>query len=139
MKILVYAHQLDVGGSQVNAIELSEALRDLHGAEIVFFAEPGPMVRRLEENGLPYVAAPAAGVHPSRARIAALRDLVRQERPDVMHVWDWWQCVDAYSAVHIPMGVPMAVTDMCMNVTRLLPRELPTTFGTPELVDKARA
>jgi glycosyltransferase involved in cell wall biosynthesis len=56
-----------------------------------------------------------------------------------MHVWDWWQCVDAYSAVHIPMGVPMAVTDMCMNVTRLLPRELPTTFGTPELVDKARA
>jgi len=33
----------------------------------------------------------------------------------------------------------MIVTHMMMSLTRLLPKELPTTFGTPELVDQARA
>jgi glycosyltransferase involved in cell wall biosynthesis len=47
--------------------------------------------------------------------------------------------MDAYYAVHLLMRVPMVVTDMFMNLTRVLPRALPTTFGTPELVDKARA
>jgi glycosyltransferase involved in cell wall biosynthesis len=33
----------------------------------------------------------------------------------------------------------MVVTDMFMTLTRVLPKTLPTTFGTPELVDQARA
>ena len=40
---------------------------------------------------------------------------------------------------HLPLRVPLAVTDMMMDLTRLLPKALPTTFGTPELVDRARA
>ena len=40
--------------------------------------------------------------------------------------------------VHFCCKVPMVVTDMCMSVTRILPKSLPTTFGTPELVDLAR-
>ena len=139
MKILVYAHQLDVGGSQTNAIELAAALRDLHGHEVVLFAEPGPMVKLVEEKELRFVPAPAARIHPSPARMRALREVAESERPDVMHVWDWWQCLDAYYAVHLPMNLPMIVTDMTMNVSRLLPKELPTTYGTPELVDLARA
>ena len=42
MKILVFAYDLIVCGSTVNAIELSAALRDLHGHEVVFFAGQGP-------------------------------------------------------------------------------------------------
>src|SRR5687767_2517403 len=139
MKILVYAHHLDVGGSQVNAIELAAALRDLHGFDVVLFATPGPLVKLVEEKGLRFVAAPDARCHPSPARIKALRDLVRRERPDVIHVWDWWQTLDAYYAIHLLMKIPMVVSDMTMNVTRLLPKHLPTTFGTPKLVDQARA
>ena len=56
-----------------------------------------------------------------------------------MHVWDWWQCLDAYYAVHLMMRVPMVVTDMMMSLTGVLPKDLPTTFGTPELVERARA
>ena len=69
----------------------------------------------------------------------ALRDVVRQERPALVHVWDWWQCLDAYYAVHLMMRLPMVVTDMMMDLTRVLPKDLPTTFGTPELVERARA
>jgi glycosyltransferase involved in cell wall biosynthesis len=68
----------------------------------------------------------------------ALRQIVRQERPDVIHAWDWWQCLDAYYSVHITAGVPMVVSDMCMSLNRILPTSPLTTFGTPEMVDRAR-
>ena len=139
MKILVFVHQLEVGGTQMNSIELAAALRDLHGHDVVLFATPGPMVKLAEEKGLRFLPAPNAHIHPSPARMRALRDVVRRERPDLLHVWDWWQCLDAYYSVHLLMRVPMVVTDMCMCLTHLLPKALPTTFGTPELVDQARA
>lgn len=138
MKILVFAHRLELGGTQINAIELAAALRDLHGHQVVLFATPGPMVKLVDEKGLRLLPAPDARLHPSPGRMHALRATVRQERPDLIHVWDWWQCLEAYYAVHLPMRVPMVVTDMMMDLTRVLPKRLPTTFGTPELLDKAR-
>lgn len=139
MKILVFAHQLEIGGTQTNAIELSAALRDRHGHEVIMFATPGPAVALAQQKGLRYVPAPDALVHPSPSRMRALRDVVRRERPDLIHAWDWWQCLDAYYIEHLLTRIPVAVTDMNMSLTRLLPKGLHTTFGTPELVDQARA
>ncbi|MEE9304128.1 MAG: glycosyltransferase family 4 protein [Thiotrichaceae bacterium] len=139
MKVLVYAHRLEVGGTQNNAIELAAALRDIHGFEVIIFAAPGPMVKLIEEKNLRYIAAPDAYIHPSLARIRALRAVVRSERPDLIHIWDWWQCLDAYYGVYLTMRIPMIVTDMMMNLNRILPKRLPITFGTPELVDQAKA
>ena len=93
----------------------------------------------VERKGIRLLPAPDASHHPSVARMRSLRDAVRNERPDLLHVWDWWQCLEAYYAVHLPMRVPMLVTDMMMELTRVLPRALPTTFGTPEIVARARA
>jgi glycosyltransferase involved in cell wall biosynthesis len=139
MKILVFAHWLEVGGTQVNAIELSALLRDAHGHEVTYFATPGPMLTLVEEKRLRFRPAPPASIHPSPARMRALVDLMRRERPDVLHVWDWWQCLDAYYVAPLMMRVPMVVTDMSMSLCRMLPKAVPTTFGTPELVDQARA
>ncbi|MBS0150531.1 MAG: glycosyltransferase family 4 protein [Nitrospira sp.] len=140
MKILIFAHRLEIGGTQTNAIELAAALRDFHGHEVVLFATPGPMAKLVEEKGIRFLPAPHDfGGHPSFSRMRALRDVVRRERPDLLHVWDWWQCLDAYYAVYLPMRVPMVVTDMMMSLTRVLPKELPTTFGTPEVLDQAKA
>ena len=139
MKILVFAHRLELGGTQTNAIELGSALRDRHGHEVSIFATPGPAVKLAEEKGLRLLPAPDASVHPSPARMKALRAAVRSEGPDLLHVWDWWQCLEAYYAVHLPLGVPMVVTDMMMDLTRVLPRTPLTTFGTPQIVAQARA
>ena len=139
MKILVFGHWLEVGGTQVNAIDLATALRDIHGHEVVYFATPGPMLRLIEERGLRFLPAPPATIHPSPARMRALRDALRRERPDVVHVWDWWQCLDAYYVAPLLMRVPMVLTDMSMSVARVLPKAVPTTFGTPELAEQAKA
>ena len=141
MKILVFAYDLVVSGVTVNAIELAAALRDLHGHEIVLFATPGPMVKLAEDKGLRFIPAPPAHlrVHPAPARMRALRNVIRHERPDLVHVWEWVQYLDAYYVEHLLMGVPMIVTDMSMSLQRILPKALPTTFGTPEVLDQARA
>ena len=139
MKILVFAHRLELGGTQVNAVELAAALRDVHGHDVTLFATPGPMAGLAAAKGLRMIAAPDARFHPSPARMSALRAVVSSDRPDVLHAWDWWQCLEAYFAAHLPLGVPMVVTDMMMELTRVLPRGLATTFGTPELVDAAHA
>ena len=139
MKIVVFAHRLDVGGTQVNAIELTAALRDLHGHDVVIFATPGPMMKFAAEKGLRFLPAPEATAHPSPARMRALREVIRDERPDLIHVWDWPQCLDAYYGVYLLKRVPMVVTCMSMVLPRLLPKALPTTFGTPELLDHAAA
>jgi glycosyltransferase involved in cell wall biosynthesis len=139
MKILVFLHELVLGGTTVNSIELAAALRDIHGHEVVLFATPGPMLKLVENSRIRFLPAPVAQCHPSPARMSALREAVRSERPDVIHVWETWPCFDAYYAVHLTMAVPIVVTDMQMFVTRRLPKLLTTTFGTPELVDKAKA
>ncbi|HEY4283492.1 MAG TPA: glycosyltransferase family 4 protein [Chthoniobacterales bacterium] len=139
MKILVFAHQLEVGGTQVSAIQLMAALRDIHGHDVVLFATPGPAVKLAEQNGIRYLPAPDAFMHPSPARMRALREAVRREKPDLIHIWDWWQCLDAYYIEHLLMRIPVLVTDMMMILTRVLPKALHTTFGTPELVDQAKA
>jgi glycosyltransferase involved in cell wall biosynthesis len=140
MEILVFAHRLDVGGSQTNALELMEALRERYGHEVVLFATPGPMLELVRRKGIRFIAAPEATRHPSRARMSALDAALRQVRPDVLHVWDWWQCLDAFYGAHLWRGIPMVVSDMQSEaVNRLLPRSIITTFGTPEFVDHARS
>jgi glycosyltransferase involved in cell wall biosynthesis len=138
MKILVFAHRLEVGGTQVNAMDLTAALRDRYGHEVVLFATPGPSLKLAEEKRLRFIPAPDATVHPSLARMIAIRNAVRRERPDIVHVWDWFQCLDAYCPVLLLQRTPMVVTDMSMAICRFLPKRLPMTFGTPELVEKAR-
>jgi hypothetical protein len=139
MKVLVFAHSLEIGGTQVNAIELAAALRDVHKHDVLMFATPGPMLSAIEAKGLRFVPAPAASTHPSLARMRALRKVIRDERPDLIQAWDWPQCLDAFFDAHLLLRIPMVVTDQAMGVSRILPKTLPTTLGTPELADRARA
>jgi L-malate glycosyltransferase len=139
VKVLIYAHRLEIGGTQQNAIELAATLRDRHGFEPVIYAEPGPAAEHARDRQVRLISAPAAGLHPSPARGRGLRAVVRQERPDLVHVWDWPQCLDAYYAVHVPWKTPLLCTVMSMVVPRVIPLSLHTTFGTPDLVKQAQA
>src|SRR5690348_14744093 len=139
MKILVSAHRLEIGGTQVNSIELAAHLRDRFNYDIIFWAQPGPMLELVEAKRLKFIPAPDAAVHPSPARMKALREIVRKEGPDLVHAWDWWQGLDAYLAVHLPWNMPLVITDMMMEVTKVLPKSIRTTFGTPFVAQTAKA
>ena len=133
MKVLVFGHRLEIGGTQTNAIELAASLRDNYDAEVVFFATPGPMLELVIQKELKFIAAPDVRLHPSMARMKTLRAAARQFRPDIIHAWDWWQGLEAYLATHISMHQPILISDMMMELTRVIPKSIPTTFGIPAL------
>jgi glycosyltransferase involved in cell wall biosynthesis len=139
MKLLLSLHDLALGGTTINAIDLAVALRDRHGYDVTLFASPGPLAGLVHQAGLRYVPAPVITAHPSPARMKALRAIVRAQKPDLVNAWETWACVDAYCALHLPWGVPLLITDMQMQLTRILPKVPAITFGTPQLVDEARA
>ena len=138
MKVLVFTHHLEIGGSQVNAIDLAAATRDIYGHEIVVFATPGPAAALVADRGLRLIEAPKPRAHPSPAMSRSLIAAVRREKPDVVHAWDWPQALDAYYGVHLPLRVPLAVSIMSMVVLTSVPQHIPITMGTEELVDEAR-
>ena len=60
MKVLVYPHDLGMGGSQTNATELAAAVRQF-GVECTVFGRPDTLNARIAELGLDFVGHASAG------------------------------------------------------------------------------
>ena len=136
MKLLVCPHELKIGGSQMNAIDLAAALRDREH-EVVLFSTPGPMSEYIERQGLRLVTARPKGRRPSLSVIKQLRELVRRENIDLVHTFERNLSLEAYFGARVLVDVPVVATIMTMWVSRL-PRSIPLTMGTEELVENAR-
>lgn len=137
MKVLVFAHRLEIGGTQVNAIELAREVTARGVVDLTFVATPGRFSPFAAEAGLTVHPVPDSMRHPSLARMRPLAEVADEVKPDLVHVWDWPQCFDAYPGLHLRRRIPMLCTIMSMIVPRNIPRHLPTTFGTRELAERA--
>lgn len=133
MRVLVCTAMMEIGGSQLNAIELAAAVRDL-GHEVVVYGPPGVLVDRVLASGLEHVQAPRERVWPTRAGTAALRRLVRDRSIDVVHAYEWGPAVDAVLGPYLGPGVPLVVTVLSMSVPDVVPRTVPLVVGTADLV-----
>ena len=59
MRIIEFAHRLEVGGTKFNAVDFATRLRDQHGNSPILFATPGLAQELVSERGLRFEAAPA--------------------------------------------------------------------------------
>lgn len=137
MRILVYPHLMEIGGSQLNAVELA-ARTARAGHEVVVFAPEGELVDRVVELGLEHHRAPVAGRWPARRTMAELLSVVRRRRVDLVHGYEWGPAVELAFGPHLLLGTPMAVTVLSMDVPDFLPTHVPLIVGTGELADQAR-
>src|SRR4051812_19610870 len=110
MKILVFTHRLELGGTQTNAIDLAAAVRDTFGHDVVLFGTPGPAADLAAARGLRLLAAPSPRLRPSVSVMAALRHVVARESPDLIHAWDWPQVLAAFYCQRVTGGVPLVGT-----------------------------
>ena len=87
MKILQILPSLQMGGVERGTIEIARALKAAGVANMVA-SQGGPMVRVLEEMGVPHVALPLMSKNPFTIRRNARRlaDLARAEAISLMHV-----------------------------------------------------
>jgi phosphatidyl-myo-inositol alpha-mannosyltransferase len=136
VRVLVYPHSMEVGGSQLNAVELAGAVRD-RGHEVVVLGEDGPLVDVVHRLGLAHLPSNPAARRPSPATVRQLAGLARDRRMDVLHGYEWPPGVEAFLAAR---GRTSPVcTVMSMSVAPFLPRTMPLLVGTEDLRAAAAA
>ena len=138
MHVLVYPHAMEIGGSQINAIELGSAVGDL-GHRVTVISEPGPLVRMVKQSGLDHVEIPLSRRRPSRVVIRSLVELVRHREIDLVHGYEWPPAVEAFLGPFLQTRTPAVATVMSMAVAPFLPRGLPLVVGTDDLRRQALA
>ena len=138
MRILVSPHELSIGGSQINAIDLAASMIEA-GHEAIIYGVRGPLVSYIEELGVPFIAARELRYRPAPSRIAQLTSIARRERIDIIHAYEWPPCLDAYFGAHLLGHTPLVCTVLSMAVSPLVPPSIPLIMGTAQLGDVARS
>ncbi|MCE4225045.1 glycosyltransferase family 4 protein [Methylobacterium sp. C25] len=132
MKILVYPHVMEIGGSQLNAVQLAGAVRDL-GHEVIVLSEPGPMVAKVRELGLEHLEIPRSRGVPSAMVSNRLARIVQDRRIDVVHGSEWPSVIEAFFGPGLRYRTPVVGTVMSMSVVWFFPRTVPLFVGTQEM------
>ena len=132
MRILVYPHDLGLGGSQLNAIEIASAVQAL-GHSVVIFGRPGALIDRIDDLGLEFVESPRPGKRPSPGVVAALTDLIDEQEFDILHGYEWPPALETVLASRRRPAARSFVTVMSMSVPPFIPRTVPLVVGTAEI------
>lgn len=138
MKILVYPHSMELGGSQLNAVELAGAT--VHrGHEVTMLSEAGPLVDRLPALGVNHVEVAHSKIRPSPTVLAQLCRVVREREVAVVHGYEWPPVMEAVYGPGLRLGTPVVGTVMSMAVAPFIPRTLPLTVGTAGILAAERS
>lgn len=130
MRILVSLFGLQVGGSQINAIEIAGELAR-HGHEPIIYAPDGPLRGLIAKLGLTHVQpGPARDRHPPTAAGArALTELVRRRGIDLVHAYEWSPTLEAAYGPYLRLGVPLLSTVYSVIIARGVPSRVPMIVG----------
>ena len=135
MRVVVYPHRLEIGGSQINAIELAGAVSDL-GHEVIVFGQPGGLVERVRDMGLEYVAAPRPTRPPLGGRLRP--GPARRAATSTSCTATSGRRRSRRRGPRATRGVPAVATVMSMAVAPFLPLDMPLVVGTEQIADHER-
>jgi phosphatidyl-myo-inositol alpha-mannosyltransferase len=131
MRIIVCLHDMEVGGSQLNALDLAAAIRD-RGHHVMLYAAPGALMDRVHALGLDMTLS-GSTARLSVGWAAGLLQLARSWRADVVHTYEWAPSIGASFGAHGLIGTPQVMTVLSGDVPRFLPRHLDLIVGTQKL------
>ncbi|MFD2797226.1 glycosyltransferase family 4 protein [Promicromonospora vindobonensis] len=139
MKIVVYVHHMEIGGSQLNALELARETA-ARGHDVVVLAPPGGALWDVARGfGLDLERLPTHLTWPSPRNMAHAVSAVRRLRADVVHAYEWGPAIDVALGPHLLLGTPAVVTTLSMYVSGYIPRHVPLIVGTRRLAQEAAA
>jgi glycosyltransferase involved in cell wall biosynthesis len=145
VRLLVALHHLELGGSQLNALDLAVAARG-HGHDVITFAahegKPGPVAEMARAAELPLVLMrhPDPGDGRMRVRRAVARrlsEIVAQERIELVHAYEIQMILDSFYGPHLGRGVPLVCTIYGNWVPWWLPRYPPLVVVTRGIAEFA--
>jgi len=140
MRVLVHLNSLELGGTQLNAVDFARALQP-HGVESVLIGArqdlpAGPsLLDHAARHGLDvqvYDAADGALAHGRQ-----LRSIAREARADLVHAYGMWGAARAvYWGPSMLAGVPWVHTVYEMEVADVVHPHVPLVVGTQYLVEE---
>ncbi|WP_411732519.1 glycosyltransferase family 4 protein [Paeniglutamicibacter sp.] len=131
IRVIVCPHELVMGGSQINAIELAGKLKQ-RGHDVVVFAPPGQLSGRVAELGLELVASPD-GTRMSWGWMRELGRLAKDWKADIVHTYEWAPSLGAAWRLLPFTGTRVVMTVLSMDVPDFLPKHVPLIVGTKAL------
>lgn len=137
MRIMVIPHTLELGGSQLNAIELAAAVRD-RGHDVFVFGRPGQLLGRLQELDLEFVASPPPRRRPTPTIVSAIVRVARERQVDIVHGYEWPPALEVELASVFRPATRVITTVMSMAVAPFIPRHRDLIVGTEEIADAER-
>ncbi|MBA8792703.1 glycosyltransferase involved in cell wall biosynthesis [Friedmanniella endophytica] len=137
MRILVYPHDLEIGGSQLNAVEIAAEMA-ASGHEVAIFGRPGRLLDRIDELGLEFIEAPNPRRRPSPAVVRALSALVTDRGFEILHGYEWPPSLECWLAAVRHPSVRAVSTVMSMAVAPFIPQQLDLVVGTEQIAASER-
>lgn len=132
LRVLVYPHDLHIGGSQINAIEIAARLNRL-GHECILFGRSGPLVEMATGLGLEFIPSPDPGRRPSWRVSTLIASIIRERSIDVVHGYEWPPALEAWMATQRARRAVAVGTVMSMAVAPFIPRTMPLVVGTEQI------
>jgi glycosyltransferase involved in cell wall biosynthesis len=129
---------MEIGGSQLNAIEIGEAVQAL-GHSVLLVAEDGRLSPTAEKAGLEHIRVSERRGRPSLRVMRLLDTLVQERGIDVVHGYEWPPVLDAWLGPHLLHQTPIVATVMSAVVAPFIPRSIPLVVGVEKLRQECQA
>jgi glycosyltransferase involved in cell wall biosynthesis len=145
VRVLVGLNHLEIGGAQLNALDLAVAVR-ARGHDVSLFADytgtPGPVAQLARDAGFDIDLVEYRGRtdRPSLARwhvAQALRRVVERRGVDLVHAYEIQLIMDSFFGPHLMSGTPLAWTIYSMSTSWWMPRYPPLIVGADSIADAA--
>lgn len=133
VRVIVYPHSMEMGGSQRNAIDIASSLK-ARGHDVLVFSPPGPLTGLVLERGLRHEVAPRPRIRPSNSVMSRLCEVAEEMNAEIVHGFEWPPAVEAVFGPYRRLNVPAVCSVMSMSVAPFLPRWLPLTVGTERIL-----
>ncbi|MDN5933885.1 MAG: glycosyltransferase, partial [Pseudonocardia sp.] len=130
MRVLVAIHQLDLGGSQTNAVDLASGVRD-RGNEVVVAGPDGPLVDVVRERGLRYERVELDRLGRAGPGYRRLLAVSRDVAPDLLHTYELTPSLLGFYGPHLLDRTPMTMTINSMAVPEFMPATVPLQVCNP--------
>lgn len=133
MKVLVMPIGMTIGGSEINAMELAVAVQ-ARGHEAVLVGQRGPLSVLARNAGVRVVdvTLPSRG-RPRPATAQVLSEVIAQEKPDLVHVYEGLSSAEAFFGVGLASRVPLVATLYGHSADAFIPRCVPVIAGTAQM------
>ncbi len=136
-RIVVAVHQLDLGGSQMNAVDLACGAAD-RGHDVLVAGPDGPLVDVLHKRGVRHMHIQLDSMDRAAPSYRRLSELARMFRPDIVHAYELTPSLLSFFGPHRSDRVPMTMTINSMSVPDFMPGSVPLQVCNPVIAASVR-